>query len=406
VEETIVVRGARQLLTLRGPAGPRRGLALREIGIIPDGALLIRGGIILEAGPTRRIEKLAVARHAREINAAGRVVMPGFVDCCSMVAFPHFRGEPDAELEPGLNLMRATSSSRLSHRAAALADGMARHGTTSLEAKSGIALDRTGELKMLRAAASVAGKPLDLVSTYFGARAVAPEFQRDPECYLAWPCSDVLPLIRRRKLAAFVEVSCEKGAFNIDQARRYLLHARRFNFGLKVHADQASPTGGARLAAELEARTAEHVNWITQSDVRHLSASATIAVVTAGGSLGTGVDRCAPARALVDAGAAVALASGFSPGLCATYNMQVAVALACLQMKLTPAEAICAATVNAAHAIGRADRVGSLVEGRQADLLLLNVADYREIPYYFGVNHVHKTLKRGVTIFDEDGTRR
>jgi imidazolonepropionase len=379
---------------------------LREIGIIPDGALLIRGGIIQEAGPTRRIEKLAAARHAREIDAVGRVVMPGFVDCCSMIAFPHFRAEPGEESGPGLNLLRATSSSRLAHRAAALADGMARHGTTSLEAKSGIALDRTGELKMLRAAASLADEPLDIVSTYFGARAVAPEFHGDPERYLAWICSDVLPLIRRRKLASFVEVSCEKNAFSIDQARRYLQQARRLRFGLKVHADQVSRTGGARLAAEMEAQTAEHLNWINQDDVRHLAASGTMAVVTAGGSLRPGLDRCAPARALIDAGAAVALASGFSPGLCATYNMQMALSLACLQMKLTPAEAICAATVNAAHAIGRADRVGSLVEGRQADLLLLNVADYREIPYYFGVNHVHKTLKRGVTIFDEDGTRR
>ena len=186
--------------------------------------------------------------------------MPGFVDCCSMVAFPHFREGPDEESEPGLNLLRATSSSRLAHRAAALVDGMARHGTTSLEAKSGIALDRTGELKMLRAAASLAGKPLDIVSTYFGARAVAPEFQRDPERYLAWLCSDVLPLIRRRKLATFVEVSCEKGAFNIDPgAALYLHHARQMRFSLKVHADQASPTGGARLAAEMEAQTAEGV---------------------------------------------------------------------------------------------------------------------------------------------------
>jgi imidazolonepropionase len=379
---------------------------LREIGIIPDGALLIRGGIIREAGPTRRIEKLAGARHAREINAVGRVVMPGFVDCCSMVAFPHFRAEPDEESGPGLNLLRATSLSRLTHRAAALLDGMARHGTTSLEAKSGIALDRTGELKMLRAAASLAGKPLDIVSTYFGARALAPEFQGDPERYLAWIWADVLPLIRRRKLASFVAVSCEKSAFNVDQARRYLLHARRLGFGIKVHADQVSPTGGARLAAEMEAQTAEDLNWINREDVRHLASSGTIAVVTAGGSLRTGLDRIAPARALVDAGAAVALASGFSPGPCATYNMQMAISLACLQMKLAPEEAICAATVNAAHAIGRASHVGSLVEGKQADLLLLNVADYREIPYYFGVNHVHKTLKRGVTIFDEDGMRR
>jgi len=399
VEETIVVRGARQLLTLRG-------LALREIGIIPDGALLISGGMIREAGPTRRIEKLAAARHAREINAIGRVVMPGFVDCCSMVAFPHFRAETDEDSWPGLYLLRATSSSRLAHRASALVAGMARHGTTSVEAKSGIALDRTGEMKMLRAAAGLAGKPLDIVSTYFGARAVGPEFRGDPERYLAWIVASVLPLIRRRKLATFVEVSCEKNAFSIDQGRRYLQHARRAGFGLKVHADQVARSGGARLAAEVEAHTAEHLNWINQDDVRHLAASETIAVVTAGGSLRAGLDRVAPARALVDAGAAVALASGFGPGPCPTYNMQVALSLACLQMKLTPAEAICAATVNAAHAIGRADHVGSLVEGMQADLLLLNVPDYREIPYYFGVNHVHKTLKRGVTIFDEDGMRR
>ncbi len=403
MEETIVVRGARQLLTLRGPTGPRRGPALRDLEIIPDGALLIRNGIIQQVGLSRRIENLAATRNAREISAVGRIVMPGFVDCHSGIVFPPFHFEADGSPVLSLNAVRATSAGRLKHRAASLLAGMARHGTTTLEAKSGFALDRTGELKSLRVAAGLHGKPLEIVSTYFGARAVPPEFHEDGERYLAWISSDVLPLVQRRELARFVQVSCE--VFTLDQARRYLEFARGSGFAVKVHADQTLRTGATQLAVELEATAAEHLDCISAADVRYLAASSTIAVLTPGTSFYGGLGRHAPARSLIEAGAAVALASGFAPDQSPTYNMQTVIALACREMKMTPAEAICAATVNAAYAIGCGDSVGTLEQGRAADLILLNISDYRELPYYFGMNHVHMTMKRGVVIYGEDRAR-
>jgi imidazolonepropionase len=406
---TTLVRGARQLLTLRGDSGPRRGVALRDLGIVPNGAVLIKDRIIVDAGPARRIEKLPEARRAREIDASGRVAMPGFVDSHTHLVFGRPRlvdyemrlaGASYAEIaaagggiQSSVKAVRGMSAAELETQARASLDAMARHGTTTVEAKSGYALDRAGEIKTLRLLAKLNGDPLDIVPTYLGAHIPPPEYRGKPEAYIDWMIAEMMPLIRRRKLARFVDVYCDDGAFTLDQSHRYLEHARRLGFGLKIHAEQFASTGAARLAVELGATSVDHLEHASADDIRALAQSNTIATLLPGSVFHLGLRTYAPARALIEAGAAVALATDFNPGTSPTYSMQMVLSLACTEMRMSPAEAISAATINGAHAVGLAATVGSLEPGKQADLLILNVSDYRELPYYFGANNVHMTIK-------------
>ena len=275
---------------------------------------------------------------------------------------------------------------------------MARHGTTTLEAKSGYGLDEAGELKTLRVLQSLDADPLDIVSTYLGAHVPPPEHRGNTGHYIEWMAAEVMPKIRRRKLADFVDVYCDVGAFTLNQARRHLENARRLGFAVKVHAEQFSRTGAALLAVELEAASADHLEQAEEEEIRALASSNTVATLLPGSVFHLGLHSYPPARALIDAGVAVAVATDFNPGTSPTYNMQMVLSLACTQMRMSPAEAITAATINGAHAIRRADRVGSLEPGKQADLLVLNVCDYRELPYYFGGNNVRLTMKRGAIL--------
>lgn len=411
----VLVYGARQLVTLRGPAGPRRGAALRDLGVIPDGAVLIANGTIAALGPTRRIENLAAARKAREIDASGRVVLPGFVD-----SHTHLVSGPPRLLDYELRLagadyraiagagggiltsvraVRETPIRRLVLQARQTLAGFIRHGTTTLEAKSGYGLDDTGERKTLRAVRALAGKPLDLVPTYLGAHVVPPEYAGRADEYIDWVCSRVLPKIRGRNLARYADVYCDEGAFTLAQARRYLEAARGLGFELKVHAEQFSHTGAARLAAEMSAASADHLDYATDDDIRALAGSRTIATLLPGAVFHLGLDRYPPAREMIEAGVAVALATDFNPGTSPTTNMAMVLSLACTRMRMTPAEAIAAATINGAWALGRADRAGSIEAAKDADLVMFDVPDYREIPYHFGVNLVRLTMKRGKVLY-------
>jgi|SRR5580658_305883 imidazolonepropionase len=411
---TALVRGARQLLTLRGDSGPRRGAALRDLGIVPNGAVLIKDGVIVDAGPARRVEKLPAARSAREIDATGRVVMPGFVDSHTHLVFGrprlvdyemHLAGASYAEIAAAsggilssVKAVRGMSAAQLGGQARASLAAMARHGTTALEAKSGYALDSAGELKTLRVLDRLNGNPLDIVPTYLGAHIPPPEYRGRPDAYIDWTIAEMMPQIRRRKLARFVDIYCDEGAFSLDQSRRYLECARRLGFGLKIHAEQFARTGAARLAVELEAVSADHLEQAGTEDIRALANSNTIATLLPGSVFHLGLRTYAPARALIEAGAAVALATDFNPGTSPTYSMQMVLSLACTEMRMSPAEAVAAATINGAHALRLADRTGSLEPGKQADLLILNVQDYRELPYYFGTNNVQATMKRGMPL--------
>ncbi len=409
-----LLRGAGQLLTLRGPDGPRRGAALRDLGIVTNGAVLIKDGLIVEAGPARRIEKLAAARRARVIDAAGCVVMPGFVDSHTHLVFARPRlvdyemrlagasyasiAAAGGGIQSSVAAVRAMSAVHLEARAKSALAAMALHGTTTLEAKSGYALDEPGELKTLRIFARLNGQPLDIVPTYLGAHITPLEYRGQPDAYIDWTIAHMVPLIRRRKLARFVDVYCDQNAFTLEQSRRYLDQAQRLGFGLKIHAEQFARTGAARMAVGLGAISVDHLEQASREDIHALAQSETIATLLPGSVFHLGLRDYAPARELIDAGAAVALATDFNPGTSPTFNMQMILSLACTEMRMSPAEAISAATINGAHALGLAGSLGSLDPGKQADLLILRVQDYRELPYYFGANNVRQTFKRGVIL--------
>jgi imidazolonepropionase len=397
----LLVRGARQLLTLRGSAEPRRGSALQELGIIRDGALLIEDGRVVEVGLSRRVENLALGRRSQELDATGQVVMPGFVDCHAHLV----RGavwmddrEPACGTELTVQALRNASGKRLEGRARQFVEAMARHGTTTLEAKTGHGLDARAELKILRVQGKLDGAPLDIASTFLTPRSI-PADGGDSAGYLAWLCDELLPAIRRRKLARFAGFRCG-GVFSDEDGRRYLATARDLGFRLKIHASQCPAADAVRLAVEVEAASVEHLRDAGPAESDLLARSNAMAVLLPGEAFHPS-NRCPPARQLIDGGAAVALGSNFDPGADSTYSMAAIVALACARLGMSPAEAICAATFNAACAIGSGHAAGSLEVGKPADLIVLNASDYREIPYHFGVNLVNRTVKRGVTIYQE-----
>ncbi len=416
----LLVRGARQLLTLRGPSEPRRGSALNELAVIEDGAVLIREGVIVSVGPSRRVENLSEARQAQEIDATGRVVMPGFVDShthlvCGPARLTEYEmrlagagtreiARAGGGLAASVRAVRSASTRRLELEARRRLRNFIRHGATTVEAKSGYGLDERSELRILRATAALQDDPLTVAPTFLAGRLLPPEFASRPEEYLDWLCCRMLPLVRQRRLARFVDAYCGE-AFPLEWAHRYLLRAAELGFGLKVHAAQFACDGAARLAVELGAVSADHLNYLSEEDIAALAASPTVATLLPGAVFHLGSERYPPARALIEAGAAVALATGFDPNVCPCFSMPMILALACTRMRMTPAEAITAATINGAHALGLAACVGSIEPGKLADLVIFDVPDYREIPYHFGVNLVSMVLKRGRVLFQQGKIR-
>lgn len=377
-ERTILVRGARQVLTLRGPSGPRRGAGLSDLGIITDGAVLIRGGKILQASLRSRVENLAIARRAREINAAGRIVMPGFIDS-------------RVQLLSGQDLSPAR---RLEARAQSLLAGMARHGTTTVATVTNAVSDSVHELKMLRILAGLPGTPLTVFTAY-SAGFVPPEYSDNHLAYVDSLCRQMMPVIARRKLARFADVNC--AAIELKAGRKFLEYARALGLGMMCTAQRPA---ALRLALELDVATVACAT-VEPNDIAAFRSSNSVAALSPAPIFGRSGNSRASARALIDGGAAVALASGFGLEHGATYNMQMVIALACAEMDMSPAEAISAATVNSAHALQCHDRAGSLEPGKNADLLMLNLDDYRDIADQPGVNHVHMALKNGATVYEE-----
>ena len=408
-----LVRGARQLLTLRGRDGPRRGTDLRNLAIIQDGAVLIAGGLIRDVGPTRRLENLALARNAEEIDATGRVVMPGFVD-----SHTHVVGGPARMLDYEMRLAGAThaeiaqagggilalaraiqdlSPRTLEAQAMRVLEEAVRHGTTTLEAKSGFGLTEAGEIKILRVHSMLQKLPIAVVSTFF-VSGVPLDFQEKPGQHIDWICAHVLPLVKRRKLAEFADIRCAGDAFTPEHVLRYLTAARQLGLALKLHAGHGAKDGWIQICIELGVASVDDVSDVTREDAALLAQSQTVVTLLPGCAFYLGTSRYAPSRMLIDSGVAVALATGYNPETSPSQNMQMTIALACRNMDMTPAEAISAATINAAYAVRRGSSVGSLENGKSADLLILDVPDYREIPYHFGVNLVDLVMKSGATM--------
>lgn len=415
----MLIHNASQVLTLSG--SPQRGHTLGELAIIPRGAVHIQGDTITAVGPDE--EMLVVYAEDDKLDARGGVVMPGLVD-------PHthlvWAGDRAAEFEMRLEgatyleimaagggiastvkQTRSASLTQLVAQGRARIWDMVRYGTTTAEAKTGYGLELETELKLMRAILDLnAEGPLELIPTFLGAHAIPPEFKDDPQAYTDLVCGQMLPALknwwRGRWLEAgtpalpYVDVFCETGAFSLELSRQILRAAQASGFPLKIHADEFDNLGGASLAAEMEAVSADHLVVTSAEDITNLATSDTVAVALPCTPFGLAEGHYTPAAQILAANGLLAIASDLNPGTAWCGNMQFVIALACRYMKLTPAQAIAAATINAAAAIGMAERIGSLDPGKQADLLILNVPDYRHLGYRFGTNLVDTVIKKGV----------
>jgi imidazolonepropionase len=415
--DSLFITGASQLLTLRG-RGPRRGDSLSNLGLIKDGAVLVRDGLIAAVGTRAEVEKLPEARGTEKFDLGGRVALPGFVDSHTHLVHAASRAE-EYELKiagasyeeiarkgggilNSVKKLRAATGEALKKRALAALKLFAAYGTTTVEAKSGYGLDVASELKILRLHKELAAEqPLEIVSTFLGAHVVPAEFRAKrggAERYIKLIEENLLPHIGEHRLAEFCDVFCDRGAFSVEQSKRVLQAGRQWGLAPRMHAEQLSRTGAARLAILMRAASCDHLEQVNKSDIRALGKSETVATLLPGCDFHLGLKQYAPARALIEAGAIVALATDYNPGTSPTLSMPMILSLACTQLPMTPAEAIAAATINAAYALRREKTIGSLEVGKQADIAVFEVADYREIPYYFGVNHCWMTVKRGRVI--------
>ena len=417
----MLIHSSSQLLTLAG--GPQRGRALGALGIIENGAVVVRDEKIVAVGPT---DELRAAYPDEPTLDAGRcVVMPGFVDPHTHVIWAGDRadefgmkmaGTPYLDILAAgggiLSTVRATRKASIESLIAQTRPRLLRmfaHGTTTAEAKTGYGLQTATELRLLKALLALEDEgPLDLAITFLGAHAIAPEYtlagagKDNPQGYTDDIRNTMLPMLKQwweahapRLPLPFVDVFCETGAFDLDQSRQILTCARALGFPLKIHADEFDNLGGASLAVELGAASADHLVKTSDADIAALAKSDTVAVALPCTPFGLAEKDYTPAHKIIEADALLALATDCNPGTSWNESMQFAIALACRAMKLTPAQAIAASTINAAHAIRRADTVGSIEVGKQADLLILSVSDYRQVGYRYGTNLVKQVIKRG-----------
>jgi imidazolonepropionase len=415
-QRPLFFRNAEQLLTLSGPPAPRRGATLRELGIVRHGAVLTQGAKILRVGATGELEAEARRQKAEAIDCRGRVVMPGFVDSHTHLVFAgsrvedyeqRLRGKTYEEIARAgggicfsAQKVREATVRALVAQAEHFLEEFATYGTTTLEVKTGYGLDVPGELKILEAIRRLRKtSALELVPTLLAAHALPAEFAGRRTAYVNLVARRLIPTVARKKLAEFIDCFCDRGAFSVRECRTVLRAGLRRGLIPRLHAEQLSHTGATRLAIELGAASADHLDKLNASDVRALARSNVVTTLLPGSNFHLGLKNYCPARQLIDAGAIVALATDFNPGTSPTLNMQFILSLACAAMRLTPAEAISAATINAAYSLRRADRLGSLEPGKQADLIVMDVGDYREIPYYFAWNHCVMTINRGRIVY-------
>ncbi len=404
-----------ELVTLAGAAAPRRGAQMRELGIIRDAAVLISGGQIVAVGTSRELARSTwLKQHRREVielDCRGKLVTPGFVDSHTHPVFAAPRlvdfekraagasYEEIAKAGGGIRasidgVRKATESALAAQVSSALRQAQAQ-GTTTLEAKSGYGLDTASELKSLKAIRRAASEwPGTVVSTFLGAHVVPPEFKSNPDAYVELLCRELLPKVARGNLAQYVDVFCERGAFTLAQSERILSAATAHKLRTRVHVGQLTNTPLADVLRYTPV-SLDHLDHLTAADIKALAASDTVATLLPGANYFLATKAYPPARKLIQAGAAVALATDFNPGTAPTISMPMILSLACTQMKMTVAEALVAATINGAHALELAARKGSVEAGKDADLAFFELDDLRELAYWFGANHCVAVMMAG-----------
>ncbi|MGD0029157.1 MAG: imidazolonepropionase [Candidatus Bathyarchaeia archaeon] len=413
----LLIVNADELVTLAGDnQRPRVGKQMRELGIIRDGSLAVKDGRIVAVGKTHDITKKF--RSENVLSANGKTVLPGFIDAHTHLIFAGSREDEFQMRVEGASYMeilnagggilrtvretRKASVDRLAAEGLAKLDAMLEHGTTTVEAKSGYGLTTKDELKILDAIRRTNQlHTVDVVPTFLGAHAVPPEYKGNTHGYVNLIIEEMLPRVTEKALAEFCDVFCERNVFSLEQSRKILSAAKSYGLKSKVHADEMSMLGGAGLAADIEAISAEHLIFSSEENLKAMAAKNVVAVLLPAAALSLMMGKYADARFMIECGVPVALGTDFNPN-CLTESMQLVIALGCYIMRLTPSEAVTAATINAAHAIGKANEVGSLEVGKKADAVILNAANHKFLGYHFGTNLVDKVVKNGRIAVDKE----
>ena len=411
---SLLVTNCSQLVTLAGRARPRVGPELRELGIVQDGAMFVRGGRIVAVGKRSEIEPLAAA-DTEIFDADGRAIMPGFVDAHTHLIFAGNRAD-EFEMRSGgmtyqqiaergggirstVRRTRAATEDELIAAGRKHAQWFLQGGTTTIEAKSGYGLTVEDEVKILRAIRAMSQTtPLRCITTFLGAHEIPDEYRERPDAYVDLVVDEMLPRVAREHLAEFCDVFCESKVFSVEQAKRVLAAAKQYGLELRVHADQFTSGGAVELAASLHAKTVDHLEQTTAESIEVMKQAGVQPVLLPGSVYAIGSQKYAPARAMIEAGLPVVIATDFNPGSSPTASMPMILSLACTQMKMTPAEAVTAATINAAWSLNRGQEIGSLEPGKIADFVVHDAEDYRELAYFFGGHRAHAVFAGGVRV--------
>ncbi|MBN2566440.1 MAG: imidazolonepropionase [Candidatus Eisenbacteria bacterium] len=409
----LLITNIGQLLTLAGDGACRRGPAMRDLGLLERGAVACARGTVVAIGRERDVvSSIDTNPDTVVLDAGGCVVTPGLVDPHTHAVHAATRehefamrvggatyeeiAEAGGGIRSSVRALREMGEPELAARGRATLDTMLSHGTTTVEVKSGYGLSLEAELKLLRVIARLAeAHAVDVVPTFMGAHEFPDEWRENRDGYVDLIVNEMIPAVAREGLARFCDVFCEKGVFTIEQSRRVLEAARGSGMGLKLHADELHAFGAAELAAELGAVSADHLVCVSDDGIRAMARAGVVAVLLPGTTLSLGKTDFAPARKMIEQGVAVALATDCNPGSSMTESMQIILSLASMMLRMTPEEALVAATVNAAAALSMSGRAGSLTRGRPCDLVLWDVEDYRAIPYHYGVNLARTVVKHG-----------
>jgi imidazolonepropionase len=411
---SLLVTNCSQLVTLTGPARPRVGSELRDLHIINDGAMLVEDRRIVAVGPRQEIAPLAGAS-TETVDAGGRVVMPGFVDAHTHLVFAGNRAdefemrcagmtyqqiaERGGGIRSTVRRTRGATEDELVAAGQKHARWFLEGGTTTVEAKSGYGLTVDDELKLLRATRRVSETTLlRCIPTFLGAHEIPDEYKAQPDNYVDLVVTEMLPKVAAEKLAEFCDIFCESKVFSVAQSERVLAAAKHHGLGLRVHADQFTSSGAVELAAMLGAKTVDHLEQTTPESIAVMKKAGVQPVLLPGSVYAIGSQKYASARAMIEAGLSVVIATDFNPGSSPTASMTMILSLACTQMKMTPAEAVTAATINAAWSLNRGDEIGSLEQGKIADFAIHDAEDYRELAYFFGSHRPHAVFVAGVRV--------
>lgn len=411
-EIDLIIKNAEELLTLSLSSREESGL-----GIIRNGAVAIKEGRIFWIGKTEELsEKLFLNRKGREIDATGKVVVPGLIDSHTHLIFAGSRENEFEQRIQGLSYLeiaergggilstveatRKASFDELLLLGKKRLDRMLSKGITTLEAKSGYGLSLQDELKILKVMKALQeNHPIEIVPTFLGAHTVPREFRDARTRYIDLLTKEMIPKVAQERLAKFCDVFCEEKAFTVEESRKILETGKQYGLKPKIHADQLSPGGGAELAAEVNAFSADHLEYVSQEGIKKMAEKGVTAVLLPGASFFLSMKKYPPARDMIEQGVPVSLATDLNPGSSMTESLPLMMTMGCTMFKMTSKEVIQATTVHAARSIGREKEIGSLEVGKQADILLLDIPNYRYLPYHFGVDHVEKVIKKGKVVY-------